>query len=65
MAPKEKASQIQLELFIPNSLTAPILKGEKIAEYVASVDGQIIARTEIRTKEDVKKAGFFKRLFGG
>lgn len=65
MAPKEKAPQIQLELFIPNSLMAPVPKGDKIAEYVASVNGEIIARTEIRAKEEVKKAGFFKRLFGG
>jgi D-alanyl-D-alanine carboxypeptidase (penicillin-binding protein 5/6) len=65
MAPKDKASQIQLELFIPNTLQAPISKGQKIAEYVATVDGQILARTEINAKDEVKKAGFFKRLFGG
>jgi D-alanyl-D-alanine carboxypeptidase (penicillin-binding protein 5/6) len=65
MAPKVKASQIQLELFIPNTLQAPISKGQKIAEYVATVDGEILARTEINAKEEVKKAGFFKKLFGG
>ncbi|MBI1884347.1 MAG: D-alanyl-D-alanine carboxypeptidase [Chlamydiae bacterium] len=65
MVPKDKASQVKLSIFIPPSLEAPITQGQIIAQYIATLDEETLARVNIEAKEEVKKAGFFRRMWGG
>lgn len=64
MAQKDLSNRLELELFIPSNLKAPIPQGQKIAEYIATADGKILARVDVYAKDEIKRAGFFKRHFG-
>lgn len=59
-------SSIKHKINIPESISAPLEKGQKIGEFVAYNGEKIIATIPIVTKEDVKKLSFMhliKNLF--
>lgn len=57
---KGKISKIQYKIELPESVPAPIKKGDKVGEIVFSCDGGDIGRTEILASEDIRKIGFFE-----
>jgi D-alanyl-D-alanine carboxypeptidase (penicillin-binding protein 5/6) len=64
MVPIDRIPELRYELFIPNGIEAPLPQGQKIAEYAAILDDKKIAHTDVHAKNEIKKAGFFKRWFG-
>ncbi len=62
IGPKNSASKICYELFIPHHLKAPIAPGQKIGEYVAKWNGKTLARTNILAKNPIEKKGVLKRI---
>ena len=57
---KGKISKIQYKIELPESVPAPIKRGDKVGEIVFSCDGGEIGRTEILATEDISKIGFFE-----
>ena len=57
---KGKISKIQYKIELPESVSAPIKKGDKVGEIVFSCDGSEVGRTEILASEDIPKIGFFE-----
>ena len=60
MLEKGKISKIQYKIELPESVPAPIKRGDKDGEIVYSCDGGEIGRTEILATEDIRKIGFFE-----
>jgi D-alanyl-D-alanine carboxypeptidase (penicillin-binding protein 5/6) len=60
MLEKGKISKIQYKIELPESVPAPIKRGDKVGEIVFSCDGGEIGRTEILATEDISKIGFFE-----
>ncbi|MBI1871288.1 MAG: D-alanyl-D-alanine carboxypeptidase [Chlamydiae bacterium] len=65
MVPKNKASQVKFSLLVSPSLILPIAQGQKIGEYVATLDQEILAHVNVEAKDEIKKAGVFRRIWGG
>lgn len=57
---KGKISKIQYKIELPESVPAPIKRGDKVGEIVFSCDGGEVGRTEILATEDIRKIGFFE-----
>ncbi len=57
---KGKISKIQFKTELPESVSAPIKKGDKIGEMIFTSDGEEIGRTEIIAASDVDKISFFE-----
>lgn len=57
---KGKISKMQYKVELPESVSAPIKKGDKVGEIVFSCDGSEVGRTEILASEDIPKIGFFE-----
>ena len=57
---KGKISKIQYKIELPEAVSAPIKKGDKVGEIVFSCDGSEVGRTEILASEDIPKIGFFE-----
>lgn len=57
---------------LPEQVTAPVAKGQKIGSYVVMKDGQEVLRVPLVAKQEVQKAGLmrqmnkvFNKLYGG
>lgn len=55
LVPKGKSKNISSNISIPDTVSAPISKGQKLGEVTYSLDGKIISTVNIIAKEDVKK----------
>lgn len=59
---KGNEGNVEKEIILPESLTAPVKQGDKIGEIIAKVDGEEIGRVDIVAKEDVEKASILNIL---
>lgn len=55
LVPKGKSKNVSYNISIPDTVSAPIVKGQKLGEVAYSLDGEIISTVNIVAKEDVKK----------
>ncbi|MDP3981364.1 MAG: D-alanyl-D-alanine carboxypeptidase family protein [Chlamydiota bacterium] len=60
---KDEEALLELETYIPNSVQAPIHKGQKVAEFCATLNGQVLFSTDVLAREDLNQAGVFRRFF--
>ncbi|KLJ02573.1 D-alanyl-D-alanine carboxypeptidase family protein [Luteimonas sp. FCS-9] len=61
--PRGKYAQLQPSMDIPETLVAPIEKGQQIGTVRVVLDGKVIAQRPLVALEAVEEAGFFKRLW--
>ena len=59
---KGQKGQCEEEIFVPESVTAPIVKGSSIGKIIYSKDGKTVTEVELVAGEDVEKMGFGKYL---
>lgn len=66
---KGDEGKVNKEIIVPQYIQAPIQKGEKIGEVIASMDGKEVGRVDIIAAEDIERASLldvmvrmFKRL---
>ncbi len=57
---KGKISKVQYKIELPESVPAPIKKGDKVGEVIFTCDGKEIGRSGILVDTDVEKIGFFE-----
>lgn len=65
---KGKEADVEKEIIIPQSIQAPILKGDRLGEAIALLNGKEVGKVDIIAKEDVKKASIIDilgRMFNG
>ncbi len=65
---KGQENSVQKEIILPESINAPVLKGDKIGEIVATLDGKEVGRVDIISKDDAKKASVINilgKMFNG
>ncbi len=55
---KNKIGKVEETVIIPEYLTAPLKVGDKVGEIIYSVNGEIIAKSDIVCKYDTDKAGY-------
>lgn len=55
---KNKIGKIEEHVNLPDEIKAPINAGETVGEIIYSIDGEIVAKSEINAKKAVKKAGY-------
>ena len=55
---KGESKNVTTNISIPNTISAPVIKGQKLGEITYSINGNIIASTNIIAKENVKKLNF-------
>lgn len=53
--PKNKSKNISTEMVLPDTISAPVTKGQKLGEISYSIDGKVVSTVNIIAKEDVKK----------
>jgi len=53
---KGEESKIKKELILPESIKAPIMKGEKVGEIIITLDGRQMEKMDLISSETVKKA---------
>ncbi|PBJ81610.1 serine-type D-Ala-D-Ala carboxypeptidase [Lysobacteraceae bacterium NML93-0399] len=61
--PRGKYAQLKPSMDIPQTLEAPIEKGQQIGTVRVELDGKVIAERPLVALEAVEEAGFFKRLW--
>ncbi|MEN4905126.1 D-alanyl-D-alanine carboxypeptidase family protein [Luteimonas sp. TWI1437] len=61
--PRGKYAQLKPSMDIPETLVAPIEKGQQIGTVRVVLDGKVIAERPLVALEAVEEAGFFKRLW--
>lgn len=61
--PRGKYAQLKPSMDIPQTLVAPIEKGQQIGTVRVVLDGDVIAERPLVALEAVEEAGFFKRLW--
>ncbi|NYZ61760.1 D-alanyl-D-alanine carboxypeptidase [Luteimonas sp. SJ-16] len=61
--PRGKYAQLKPSMDIPQTLVAPIEKGQQIGTVRVELDGEVIAERPLVALEAVEEAGFFKRLW--
>ena len=54
--------KLESETVLPESIAAPIKKGDKVGEIIFKVDGAEIGRANVVADEDVEKISFFTLL---
>jgi D-alanyl-D-alanine carboxypeptidase (penicillin-binding protein 5/6) len=59
---KKDINQLLVSLEYNGPISAPVQKGEKIAEIIVSKKDQIIKKLPLYAAEDLKKVNFFKSL---
>lgn len=59
---KGESSNVTTNISLPDSLSAPVQTGQKLGEVTYSIDGKIIATTNIIAKESVKNLGFINMI---
>lgn len=57
---KGNEEKLECEFEIPESVEAPLKKGEKIGEVVYTIEGSEVARRDVVASEDVPKISVFK-----
>ena len=57
---KGKISKMQYKIELPESVAAPIKKGDKVGEVIFTCDGAEVGRTDIIASSDLPKIGFFE-----
>ena len=61
--PRGKYEQLKPTMDVPQTLVAPIAKGQRIGTVKVSLDGKVVAERPLVALEAVEEAGFFKRLW--
>lgn len=61
--PRGKYQRLQSTMDLPEVLTAPIGKGQRVGMVKVSLDGKVIAEQPLIALTGVEQAGFFKRLW--
>ena len=56
---KGESKNIVTNIYVPDKISAPVKKRQKLGEIVYSIDGNTIASTNIVSKNDIKKLGFW------
>ena len=56
---KGRGGKIQYKTELPESISAPINKGDKVGEVIFTLDGKEIGRRDICATEGVERLGFF------
>ena len=59
VADKDDISKIEIKLELPERLSAPLKKGDKIGAAVFWCDGKEIGRSDVYVTDDVSKIGYF------
>ena len=57
---KGKISKMQYKIELPESVAAPIKKGDKVGEVIFTCDGAEVGRTDIIASSNLPKIGFFE-----
>ncbi|WP_367111632.1 D-alanyl-D-alanine carboxypeptidase family protein [uncultured Psychrobacter sp.] len=60
---KNQKNKITTVVDIPDSLEAPIKKGQQIGKMMAVIDGKAVASVPIVATNDVEQAGFMSRMW--
>lgn len=60
---KTQKNKITTVVDIPESLEAPIKKGQEIGKMMAVIDGKAVASVPIIATNDVEQSGFFSRMW--
>ena len=60
--PRGRFEEINASAKLPNSVTAPLAKGDKIGEMVLTLEDVEIARVPLIAKEDLPESSVFGRL---
>lgn len=58
LIPKGKSKNISSNILLPDTVSAPISKGQKLGEVTYTLDGETISTVNIVAKEDIKKLNF-------
>ncbi len=57
---KGEKGKCEQEIFVPEEITAPVMKGSSIGKMIYSKEGKTVAEVELVAKEDVPKISFGK-----
>ena len=61
--PRGKYDRLKASMDLPQSLEAPIAKGQKLGTVKVTLDGKEIASAPLVALQAVEEGGFFKRLW--
>jgi D-alanyl-D-alanine carboxypeptidase (penicillin-binding protein 5/6) len=61
--PRGKYQRLQASMDLPQSLQAPIAKGQQLGTVKVTLDGKQVASAPLLALEAVEEGGFFKRLW--
>ncbi|MDH5834552.1 D-alanyl-D-alanine carboxypeptidase family protein [Luteimonas kalidii] len=61
--PRGKYDQLKPSMDVPETLVAPITKGQAIGKVRITLDGKVVAERPLVALQAVEEAGFFKRLW--
>ena len=61
--PRGKYDQLKPSMDVPETLVAPIAKGQAIGKVRVTLDGKVVAERPLVALQAVEEAGFFKRLW--
>lgn len=61
--PRGKYDQLKPSMDVPETLVAPITKGQAIGKVRVTLDGKVVAERPLVALHAVEEAGFFKRLW--
>ena len=61
--PRGKYDQLKPSMDVPETLVAPITKGQAIGKVRVTLDGKVVAERPLVALQAVEEAGFFKRLW--
>ncbi|ABR48681.1 Serine-type D-Ala-D-Ala carboxypeptidase [Alkaliphilus metalliredigens QYMF] len=53
---KGEEDQVQKEVILPQFANAPVLKGDKMGEVIATINGKEVGRVDIISESDIEKA---------
>ena len=60
---KGKAKRVEVQICLPESLRAPIAIGDVVGYAEYSVDGEVVAKADIRATEDVQQISYRDLLY--
>ena len=58
--PKGKAAKVEYRIELPDSVAAPVKKGDRVGEIIFTCDGEEIGRSGIFAAEEMPRIGFFE-----
>jgi len=62
--PRGRADSLKFEVYLPNEVTAPILKSQPIGTVTAKLDGEVVYESYIVAAHSVQKVTFWRILEG-